>query len=125
MDAPSRPIAASGTHFGINWTNGNVFINPLVMGSVRPTGGQMRASWNYSVTTPGYMPANRSSGAPAGYVKDPRLPYHVTISSFTLLDLSDTQPEWFVNTRKVGSVTITASEPLDLDPRISNWRSLP
>jgi uncharacterized repeat protein (TIGR01451 family) len=55
---------------------------------------------------------------PAGYTKDPRLPFPVTIGTFEDVDLSDDPDdecevaldedcEWFVNSRKTGSVTVT------------------
>ena len=68
---------------------------------------------------------------PAGYNMDPRLPFAVTITAFGHVDLSDDLThqctpallvgcEWFVNTRKTGSVTIeksladSAGNPIDL-----------
>jgi uncharacterized repeat protein (TIGR01451 family) len=44
---------------------------------------------------------------PAGYTKDPDLPFPVTITQFGHVDLSDGLAEWFVNSRKTGSVTVT------------------
>lgn len=57
---------------------------------------------------------------PAGYMADPDLPYRVTIGAFENIDLSDAPGEWFVNTLKTGSVTVTKlladgeENPIDL-----------